>query len=153
MMRFRLILPIAGVAACIVLAPFSRAQSSVIANAPVKNFRLPSFNDEGHRTSLLRGSEARYASAHQIDIVDLHFAQFRGDGTTETNNILLAPSASVLMKEQNQIVITGRESMRLINKDLEATGENWSYDHADRRLIMNQNVRVVFHAELTGLLD
>jgi hypothetical protein len=153
MTRARLIFCIACTVVAVALAPFSNAQSSVIANAPVKNFRLPSFNDEGHRTSLLRGSEARYTSANQIDIIELNFAQFRGDGTTETNNILLAPSASVLLKEQNQIVLTGRESMRLINKDLEATGENWSYDHTDRRLIINQNVRVVFRAELTGLLD
>ena len=153
MTRARLISHIAASLLAVAFAPFSNAQSSVIANAPVKNFRLPSFNDDGHRTSLLRGSEARYTSANQIDIVELNFAQFRGDGSTETNNILLAPSASVLMKEQNQIAITGRESMRLINKGLEATGEKWSYDHTDRRLIINQNVRVVFRAELTGLLD
>jgi hypothetical protein len=153
MTRDRLAFLITCTAVAVALVPLSNAQSSVIANAPVKNFRLPSFNDQGHRTSLLRGSEARYASANQIDIIDLNFAQFRGDGGTETENILLAPSASVLLKENKQIVITGRESMRLINKNLEATGENWTYDHADRRLVMNQNVRVVFQAQLSGLLD
>ena len=130
------------------------APSSVIANAPVKNLRLPSFNDQGHRTRFLRGDEARYISNTQIDIVGLNLAEFRGDGSTEPVNLLLAPSATVFIKENNRFLVTGKETMRLIGNGIEATGENWSYDHDDRhRLILNKNVRVVIRAPLKGILD
>jgi hypothetical protein len=151
----------APAAACVFLLALAlatvsaaRAQSaSIIANAPVKNFRLPSFNDQGHRTMLLRGGEARYISNTQIDVVELNFAQFAGDGSTESQNILLAPSATVFIKGENRILISGKESVRLIGKNFEAAGENWTYDHTDQRLTMNQNVRVVFRAEIKGILD
>ncbi|ATC62758.1 hypothetical protein CMV30_01565 [Nibricoccus aquaticus] len=131
-----------------------QAQSaSVIANAPVKNMRLPSFNDAGHRTSLLRAGEARYISNTHIDVLELNFAQFVGDGSTETVNLLLAPSATVTIPEKNRYLISGKESVRLIAKNAEATGEDWTYDYSAQRLIMNKNVRVVFHTELKGILD
>jgi hypothetical protein len=151
----------APAAACVfllalALAPVSaaRAQSaSIIANAPVKNFRLPSFNDQGHRITMLRGGEARYISNTQIDIVELNFAQFAGDGSTETTNLLLASSATVFIQEKNRVLLTGQQSVRLIGDNLEATGENWTYDHKGQRLTMSKNVRVVFRTELKGILD
>jgi hypothetical protein len=131
----------------------ARAQSSIIANAPVKNFRLPSFNDQGQRTRFLRGSEARYISQTQIDITDLNFAQFPGDGSTDATNLLLASSATVSMSEKDRYILSGKESVRLIAKNAEATGEDWTYDYTGQRLILNKNVRVVFDAQLKGILD
>ena len=125
--------------------------ASVIANAPVKNWKLASFNDAGFRIRLLRGSEARYINATQIDIVDLNFAQFYGDGSTRTESVLLAPTASVLIEGEKQ-QLRGDDSMRLIRDDLEATGEKWTYDHTGKKLIITQNVRVVFHAPLKDIL-
>jgi hypothetical protein len=144
-----------GCLAALCLLPSSApAQSSIIANAPIKNFRLPSFNEQGNRVQLLRGSEARYVSTTQIDIIEMNFTEFRGDGSTDPVNMLLAPSATVFVKEKNQVVITGQQSVRLIGNGVEATGENWTYDHNNNhRLILTKNVRVVFDAPLKGILD
>jgi hypothetical protein len=136
----------------------ARAQTaSVIANAPVKNLRLPSFNDAGHRTSLIRAGEARYISQTHIDVLDLNFAQFIGDGTTKPVNLLLAPSATVTITGKDRYLLSGKQSVRLIAPKAEATGEDWTYEHHGKseggRLILNKNVRVVFQTELKGLLD
>jgi hypothetical protein len=134
----------------------SPAQSSIIANAPVKNFRLPTFNDAGHRVALVRGGEARYISNTQIDILELNFAQFLGDGSTETDKLLLAPSATLFIKDKNHFVLSGQQTVRLIGENIEATGENWTFDSKgrhDQRLTMNKNVRVVFRAQLQNILD
>jgi hypothetical protein len=130
------------------------AQSSIVANAPAKNVRMFRFNEQGHRIHLLRGSEARYTSSTQFDIMEMNFTEFRGDGSTEPQNLLLAPTATVFVKEKNQIVITGKETVRLIGRGVEATGENWTYDHENNhRLTLTKNVRVVFDAPLRGILD
>lgn len=131
----------------------SSAQSSIIANAPVKNFRLPSFNEQGNRIRFLRGGEARYISQTQIDITDLNFAQFEGDGSTDATNLILAPSATVSMSGKDRYVLSGKESVRLITEKAEATGEDWTYDYAGQRLILKKNVRVVFDTQLKGILD
>src|SRR4051812_41479229 len=50
-------------------------------DAPISLFKLPTFNTEGFRTSLLRGTEARYVNQHQIDLSEMNLTLFFGDGT------------------------------------------------------------------------
>ncbi len=136
----------------------ARAQSSsVIANAPMKDLRLPGFNAAGNRTSLIRAGEARYISQTQIDVLDLNFSQFAGDGSTKPINLLLAPSATVTITGKDRYLLSGKQSVRLIAPKADATGEDWTYEHDGNsdtsHLVMNKNVRVVFHTELKGILD
>jgi hypothetical protein len=127
------------------------ADRSFKLEAPVKNFRLPSFDEKGNRTTLIRGGEARYVTNHQIDIVDLNFSRFAGDGSTRIDTLLLAPAATVAL-EGNQIKLRGDQSMRLIRDEFEASGEQWAYDHAGKKIWIGKNVRVVFHSQLENLL-
>ncbi len=154
--RARLFIPALALALATVSA--ARAQpSSVIANAPIKNLRLPGFNDAGNRTSLIRAGEARYISQTHIDVLDLNFSQFAGDGSTQPVNLLLAPSATVTITGKDRYLISGKQSVRLIAPKTEATGEDWTYEHDGKsdtgRLVLNKNVLVVFQTELKGLLD
>lgn len=121
-------------------------------NAPVKKFRLPSFNDQGFRTSLLEGDEARIISSSQIDMREMHLTLFSGDETNAVDTTLLAATATVRILEKNQIAVEGRDSVRLVRSDLDVAGENWSYRHSDKRLTIGKNVRVVIHAELGDIL-
>ncbi len=61
------------VAALLTSGSAASAQSTTrIANdAPIVNFRLPTFTPEGFRQWLVRGSEARLVSAKEIDIREL----------------------------------------------------------------------------------
>jgi hypothetical protein len=132
--------------------------SSVTANAPVINFKLPGLNDEGLRTSLLRGNEARYVNASQIDLVGMQYTIFAEGSPTKVDTTLLAPTASVFIIN-NKIKVHGEEGMRLINDDLDVSGEKWTYEHAGkndpnpRKITIERNVRVVFRlAEMKDIL-
>lgn len=121
-------------------------------NAPVKKFRLPSFNDQGFRTSLLEGDEAQVISPSQIDMKEMHMTLFSGDENNAVDTTLLASTATVRLLEKNQITVEGGNSVRLIREDLDVSGENWSYQHAEKRLTLGKNVRVVIRAELGDIL-
>jgi lipopolysaccharide export system protein LptC len=127
------------------------ADSGVAANAPVTNFKLSLLSDEGVRSSLLRGSEARYISDKKIDLVGMQYTTYIEDGTNEVDSTLLAPSASVFINK-NKIKVHGDESVRLIRKNVDVTGERWTYDHAEKRILIEKNVRVVFSMELKDIL-
>lgn len=120
--------------------------------APVKKFRLPTFNDAGFRTSLLLGEEAKMVSATQIDVRDMHFTLFNGAENAAVDTTLVAPVATVRILEQNKISVEGSGSMHIVRDDLDASGENWTYQHAEKRLVIRKNVRVVFRAELKDIL-
>ena len=131
-------------------AAFSAGLSGV--NAPVKKFRLPSFNDQGFRTSLLEGETATMISPTQIDMKEMHLTLFTGDEKGSVDTTLLAPLATVRILEQNKILVEGKSSVRLVRSDLDVSGEDWAYRHSDKHLAIRKNVRVVVHAELNDIL-
>ena len=126
--------------------------ASSLPTAPVKKFRLPTFNAEGFRTGFLTGEEALIVSAGQIDIKEMHLSTFSGDeaGTLETT--LLAPVATVRVQEREQIRVEGKQSVRLVRPEVDATGQDWEYDHQNKRLLIRSDVHVVYRAVLKDFL-
>jgi hypothetical protein len=142
----------------LVLSPaLSLADSSVTPNAPVINFKLPVLNDQGIRTSLLRGSEARYVDSAHIALSGMQYTTFVEDGSNKVDSTLLAPTADVVI-DNNTIKVHGEETVRLIRSDVDVTGEKWTYTHetknesTPRKIVIERNVRVVFRTELKDIL-
>jgi lipopolysaccharide export system protein LptC len=122
--------------------------TSLTANAPVINFRVPTFNGE-YRSWLLRGAKGIYVDDSRLDVVDLNLTVFSGDASNRVESVFLSPSAVALLGESR---VRGPGAVRLITDDFEATGEDWSYDHRQKKVSIHRNVRVVFHAQLTDIL-
>ncbi len=129
---------------------------NILANNPIKNPSYPGFNDAGRRTYLIAGDQAIIVSLSplQTDIRGLRFTQYPGDGTAIVQASIDAPSASVFFDEIRQSPrITGRDSVRLIREnEIDATGEDWSYDHARQKLNINKNARIIYKAPLKNIL-
>ncbi|KAJ8135952.1 hypothetical protein OY671_010835, partial [Metschnikowia pulcherrima] len=130
-------------------APAARAQTHFSTNAPIINFRSPTFTPDGHREWLVRGSEARFASQDQVDINELTLSIFRGDDSDKVETMILAPSARVTPSES---VVTGENTIRVINDDFEVTGISWRYEHKQKRVTVAKKVHVTFRAELKDYL-
>jgi len=128
------------------------AADTNIANAPLKKFRLPQFNDQGFRTGLLEGDEARLISQTQIDITEMHFTVFSGDETNTVDTTLLAPTATIRIPDPQHVVVEGKGPVRVVRSDLDASGVDWTYVHAEKKVFMRKNVHVVFRSEMTDLL-
>ena len=118
-------------------------------NAPVINFRVPTFTKDGFRSWLLCGSQGRYADQNQLIITNLNLTVFTGDASNQVESILLSPTATAYLDEGQ---VHGPESLRVIGDNYEATGEDWLYDHRQKKVSIRKNVRVVFRAQLKDLL-
>lgn len=130
-------------------APAARAQTHFATNSPIVNFRLPTFTADGHREWLVRGSEARFLSSDLADIKGLTLSIFRGDASEKIETMILAPSARVTPSTS---IVTGEDTIRVINDDFEVTGVSWRYEHAQKRVTIAKDVRVAFNAELKDYL-
>lgn len=122
----------------------------IIPSAPIKDFRLPTFDKNGNRAWLMRAGEALFVTPTQIDVKEMHFTLFTKDGTGAFDTVLLAPSATFLRDKQ---IASGQESVRLIRVNLEITGEQWSYHHLDKRVLIGKNARVTFQDELKDIIQ
>jgi hypothetical protein len=130
------------------------ATTQVSADKPVINFRLPAFTPDGHRSWLVRGSEARFAAKDQIDIIGLTLTLFTGTADDKIDTMILSPTARVLPDEAS---VTGADTIRVINDEFEASGSDWRFTHnkerKENRISINRNVRVAFRAEFKDFLQ
>lgn len=142
----KLPLLILGALAVATLAP---AQPKVAASAPIKNFRLPTFNEEGFRHVMLRAEEARVPSPERIDVVEMELTLFTGLADEQIESMLASPAASFFPAK---LFVSGDQSVRLERSDLTITGSDWSYDHNDQKVVINRDAHVIFRSAIGDIL-
>ena len=142
-------LAVAAALAAAAAAP-GQVTTRIASDAPIVNFRLPTFTAEGHREWLVRGSEARMPSLQEVDVRELTLTIFTGDASERIDTMILSPVAKVLPEQQ---LVAGPEAIRVLNDEFEASGADWSYDHRAKRISIRKDVRVAFRAELKNLLQ
>ncbi len=120
----------------------------ITVDAPVLNFRIPTFNRQGYRSWLLCGAEGRYLSANELAVTNLSLTVFSGDAANGVEYVFLSPEA-VARPDDGQV--HGPGTLRLVATEYEATGEDWVYDHRQKKISIRKNVRVVFHTPLQRL--
>ncbi|PAW75039.1 MAG: hypothetical protein B9S26_00835 [Opitutia bacterium Tous-C4FEB] len=115
-----------------------------------KNWSLPLFTKEGHRSMTLRGTEARTVNPTRIDITDLNITTFAGDAAAKVESILLCRELASFYPDEK--LVRGTAEVRLMRDDLEITGEQWIYDHGAKKVSIARNTRITFKAQLPDLL-
>jgi hypothetical protein len=130
-------------------APLQAAGPQVQANAPILNFSLPSFNEQGFRTMLVRGREAIVASKTEARLRDMTLTVFSGDAEARVETVFVSPAATVRLDER---VVFGEESVRVVNDTFELIGTDWRYEHDAKRILIRAGARVVFQTEIRDLL-
>ncbi len=127
----------------------SLAAATAASSPPAKNWVLPLFSKEGHRTLTARGSEARLISEHQFDVTDLNLTVFSATKLNQIETIILSPAASFFVDDK---IARGEHSVRFLNDNLEATGTRWVYDHDGKKVSLDGRVRIVINAQLSSIL-
>lgn len=131
-------------------AAFADHSARITTDAPIINWRLPSFTSEGYRESEVRGSEARMLSDNEAVLSGgLTITLFSGDSANRPETILLSQTARIDIAKQ---VVTSVSPIRVINDKFDATATGWRYEHDNKRITLEKNVRVAFKAEIQDIL-
>ena len=125
------------------------AAPQVSTDKPIINFSLPTFTAEGYRSWLVRGSEAKFAGQNVINVRELTLSIFSGKADDKVETMILSPKARV---QPGESVVTGDDTIRVINDQFEANGADWRYAHKEKRVNIGRDVRVVFNYELKEIL-
>lgn len=135
-------------AAAVAAAALARAQEIQVA-PPARNWTLPLFTKEGYRQMTLRGDEVHPVSNDRVDIVGMNFTVFTGGADARVDSILLSPQATFLINER---IARGSQTLRLIRDDVEVEGVDWTYYYNEKKVLINRDAHVVFHAALPDIL-
>jgi hypothetical protein len=124
------------------------AQESAIA-PPARNWTLPLFTKEGYRQMTLRGDEVRPITSDRIDITGMNVTVFSGTADARVDSVLLSPEATFLIGEK---IARGNTFVRLIRDDVEVSGEGWTYNYNEKKVLISRHAHVVFHSALPDML-
>ncbi len=143
---FRRISGRAGLLLLPVLGPLLFAGDADPTTNPAVNWVLPIFTDaDGFRSLTLRGSTVKPGEGGGIAVTDLNITVFSGDASARVETVLLSHAATFFPKESRA---TGTDGVRAIRDELEVTGQDWTYEHAGKKVSIRKNVRVVYQAPL-----
>lgn len=139
---------ILAVAALLVSGIGGSAQD-LATSPPARNWILPLFTKEGFREMTIRGDEVHPMTSDRIDIRGMNITVFSGAPDARVDSVLLSPEASFLITEK---VARGDKSVRLVRDDLEVTGDVWSYNYNEKKVLISKRAHVVFQAALPEIL-
>jgi hypothetical protein len=117
--------------------------------APAINWVAPLFTKDNYRSLTARGARASFPSSNQVEVVNLDLTVFSGDASAKVETVIRAPAATFLPRES---LARGETGVRVLRDDLEASGVQWSYNHAQKKVSLTGRVRIVFNAEFKNLL-
>ena len=140
---------IALLAATIVVCAFAQSGGRVQTPAPVKDYTVSFFSDEGYPHVRVQGASADLRDPTHVKLGDMILTVFTGQADREIETVLIAPTAIV---EPEPEIVAGPDTVRLERSDLYLTGEDWSYEHRERRVHIRRNARIVFNAPIADLL-
>jgi lipopolysaccharide export system protein LptC len=124
------------------------ASAQLMPDAPVVNFRLPMFGDDGHLDWDLRGQEG-VLSGEQVEVRGMRLLVFDDEQPERVEMEMISPKATVLIPERQ---VRGEETITLVGDNFIITGERWAWDSNDNRVVIDEKVKVTFFEELTGIL-
>jgi lipopolysaccharide export system protein LptA len=133
--------------ACLVCVSALPAQMTP--SAPVQNFRLPRFAENGYTQWVLQGGKGIYDSAEQIRIEDMALRVYSGDERMALEMTMDSPEATLLTAEnraesEGPIVIVGA--------NFKVSGVGWTWDGETKEIEVKFDAVVEFTQDMAGML-
>ncbi len=123
-----------------------------VSDSPLRNFRLPVFNEQGHRVLDLSSAAVRMVSERPIrlEMTTVHVSMLAPDGSGTLEGELFAP---VAVYDQAAQTVSGTGELHVIYHGADLFGNDWTY-HADTKsIVIEHDVVVTFAGELGNLLQ
>jgi hypothetical protein len=92
----------------LLLSALAFAQTPI---APITNFKLPLFNDDGYRTGYLRGEQGIYNNSQsEIRILGMELSQYSGDAQDAVTGSMESPEALFRFDKTGRRAASSNES-------------------------------------------
>ena len=135
----------------IFVLPFfwSSGVAQMIPNAPIENFRLPMFNEEGFKAWEIQGDKGLMVDDTNIELVRIRLQVFSGTAAKILETQITSPSAIMVINDNR---VFGTESIRIENKNYLITGKKWQWTSDPKAIVIEEKVLVTFFQNIGDLL-
>ena len=137
-------------ALALTLGALSASSADLAISPVVHNWGEAFFSaKEGYHTYTLRGSEMKPVGKQQVDVKDLSIIVWSGDALAKVDTTIVSPEATFLLDKKYAY---GKKAVRVVRDDFDVTGDDWTYDLAQKKVSIASHTRVVFKATMPDIL-
>ena len=124
--------------------------AQIQSGAPIRDFRLPKFGENGRLQWDLSGKTGIYRSAERVDVEGVQLRVFSDEDQPREIYKMESKLASIF-PEQGRA--EGSGSVYGSAENFVISGESWEWTASDDRLVIESDVLVIFKQELSDLLN
>jgi len=124
----------------------------MVPDAPVENFKLPVFGQDGFKEWDLQGAEGRYISEEQLDVIKMVLRIYATGDPIEPQTVIESPTATLFpqleeARGKEAIFITERGGAYAI------FGRDWTWNGKTDTITINRDARVTFRESLGSVIE
>ncbi len=116
-------------------------------NAPVKNFRLPRFGDNGYTQWVLQGARGIYDSDEQVRVEGMAMRVYSGDERMALELSMDSPEATLRLQE-NRAHSDG--AIEIVGANFKISGVGWEWSGETKEIVVKQDTVVTFTQGIAG---
>jgi len=116
-------------------------------NAPIKNFRLPRFGDNGYTQWVLQGAQGIYDSDEQVRVKDMAMRIYSGDERMALELSMDSPEATLRLQE-NRAYSEG--AIEIVGANFKISGIGWEWSGETKEIVVKHDTSVKFTQGIAG---
>lgn len=118
-------------------------------NAPIKNFRLPRFGDNGYTQWVLQGAQGIYDSDEQVRVETMALRVYSGDERMAKELSLDSPKATLRLKENRAY---SDSAINIVGANFVISGIGWEWSGDTKEIVVKKDALVEFTDGFAGAL-
>ena len=122
----------------------------MLPNAPIKNFRLPRFGENGYTQWMLQGGQGIYDSDEQVRVKEMALRIYSGDDRMALELSMNSPKGTLRLQE-NRAYSEG--SIEIVGANFKISGTGWEWSGETKEVVVKQDTVVKFTQGIAGAFD
>ncbi|WP_269539186.1 hypothetical protein [Cerasicoccus fimbriatus] len=127
-------------------------QSRTHIGAPIENFRLPSFGEDGNRIWDLRGDKGLYLENGEIEVERMILRTFSPGNPKDADLTIESPKARIY-PEENRAAGPGYLFLEASDGSFAIVGRNWQWFNDEQKIVIGEEARVTFKQAIGSILE
>ena len=116
-------------------------------NAPIKNFRLPRFGDNGYTMWMLQGDQGIYDKDEQVSVKQMAMRIYSGDERMALELSMDSPQGTLLLQENRGY---SESPITIVGANFKISGIGWKWSGDTKEIIVKQDAVVKFTHGIGG---
>ena len=121
--------------------------SQMTPNAPIKNFRLPRFGDNGYTQWMLQGDQGIYDRDEQVSVKKMAMRIYSGDERMALELSMDSPQGTLLLQENRGY---SESPITIVGANFKISGIGWKWSGDTKEIIVKQDAVVKFTQGIAG---